>query len=118
MFLVTDAAGDAAALDTTAAPNAGSVPAVSVSAESAPPAAPGQNSFDHANTVNTVSNLDNQDGGTSGTTAAPTVGAASDKVPYVPPIIIKKVMVSTCLYHVQMVPLYFLTFQYVDLVIP
>lgn len=104
---MTDAAGPAAAPDASVAPDVGSAPTVSGGEESASSAAPG---IFPATIVPFVLDPDNQDGGTSGTTAAPTVGDKDVAAPNMLPDdshVVKKVVVSTCLYHVQMVHLLF-----------
>lgn len=124
MLLVTDAAGSAAG------PAAGSVaPPVPTAAqavdahltvaageESATSAAPGDGSLP-LTTVNVEIYPHNQDGGASGTTAAPIVRGEVAATAEVPDDShnVKLVVVSSCLYHVQMVLLYLLTFRHLEL---
>lgn len=116
MLLVTDAAGSAAAPDAITAQSVVAHHTVAASEEAATSAAPGDGSLP-LTTGKAEINPDHQDGGTSGTTAAPIVRgevAATAEVPDDTPSA-KLLVVSSCLHHVQMVLLYLLTFQHLEL---
>lgn len=115
MLLVTDAAGSAAPPDATAVQVVANH-TVAAGEESTTPAAPGDGSLP-LTIGNAEINPDNQGGGASGTTAAPIVReevAATAEVPD-DSHNVKLVVVSSCLYHVQMVLLYLLTVQHLEL---
>lgn len=106
MCLATDAADAAAPPDATTTPDVGAAPTVSVGAELAPTAAPGDNSF--LATILTLHH-DILDLGASdtGTTASPNAGGEVAAPPEVPDDAhILKSVVSTCLYRVQILWLF------------
>lgn len=112
MFLATGAP----APGTTAATSVGPVPTVAGGADSATSASPGNSPLTTI-VLNVTPNADRQGGDTSGTSGTtpgslvrdyerPTATESPDES-----LFAKKVVVSTFLYHVQMVHFYFSTFQ-------
>lgn len=104
---MTDAAASAAAPGASAAPDTGATATAAAGGESAASGAPG----DSAATTVLLSVNVNEDAGASGTSGPPAPTVKDVKVATVPPVV-----VSRCLYHVQMMPLYFFTFQHLKII--